>query len=372
MDPDLHFSWEDKLPLPRIYADGRIGIAHLSGKTILLTGAGGCIGAALARAILSGKPQRAVLLDNSEQGLYELGRSLSGAKGRLAPFRLVPGDVGDSALIAALLEEHRPDVILHAAAYKHVPLLEANPFAALQNNAMVTWDLARAAAEHRVPQLLLVSTDKAANPRSILGASKHLAEQAVLRWSEASRRYAAIRLVNVLGSSGSVVPLFLEQIRSGGPLTITHPDAARYFLTLEDTVRLILVAAAVEEGGVVYVPKRSEPVKIVELAMLLLQHAADGASNTIRTEFTALRPGDKQVEDLVCANETVRPTASAAIDAAIAPRASAEALDAGFVRLREIIRRRDISALLRALCEMVPDYQPGSTLCVAAGQMAHD
>lgn len=371
MDPNLHFSWEDKLPLPRIDVDGRMGIAHLSGKTILLTGAGGSIGAALARAILSGKPQQAVLLDHSEQALYELGRSLSHTKG-LAPFQLVPGDVGDSALIAALLEEHRPDVILHAAAYKHVPLMEANPFAALQNNAMVTWDLAKAAAERSVPQLLLVSTDKAANPRGILGASKHLAEQAVLRWSGASRRYAAIRLVNVLGSSGSVVPLFQEQIRRGGPLTITHPDAARYFLTLEDTVRLILVAAAVAEGGVVYVPKLSEPVKIVELARLLLQHAADGASNLIRTEFTELRPGEKRVEDLVSANETVRPTASAAIDAAIAPQTSGEALDAGFLRLREITRRRDISALLRALCELVPDYQPGSTLCGAAGQMAHD
>ncbi|MGB7731477.1 MAG: polysaccharide biosynthesis protein [Candidatus Acidiferrum sp.] len=371
MDPDLHFSWEDKLPLQRIDVDGRMGIAHLAGKTILLTGAGGCIGAALARAILSGKPQQAVLLDHSEQALYELGRSLSGAKG-LAPFRLVPGDAGDGALIAALIEEHRPDVIFHAAAYKHVPLMEANPFAALQNNTMVTWDLAKAAAEHGVQQLLLISTDKAANPRSILGASKHLAEQAVLRWSGASRRYAAIRLVNVLGSSGSVVPLFLEQIRRDGPLTITHPDAARYFLTLEDTVRLILAAAAVEEGGVVYVPKLSEPLKIVELARLLLQHRADGTSNPIRTKFTELRPGEKLVEDLVCANETVRPTASAAINAAIAPRALAEVLDAGFVRLREIARGRDISALLRALCELVPDYQPGRTLCAAAGQMAHD
>ncbi|MGB2634566.1 MAG: polysaccharide biosynthesis protein [Candidatus Acidiferrum sp.] len=369
MDPDLHFSWEDKLPLQRIDVDGRMGIHHLAGKTILLTGAGGCIGAALARAILSGKPRQALLLDHSEQALYELGRSLSDAKG-LAPFRLVPGNVGDSTLIAALLEEHKPDVILHAAAYKHVPLMEANPFAALQNNAMVTWDLAKTAAEHGVPRVLLISTDKAANPRSILGASKHLAEQAVLRWSGASRGYAAIRLVNVLGSSGSVVPMFLEQIRRGGPLTITHPDAARYFLTLADTVRLILAAASVEEGGVVYVPKLSEPVKIVQLAGLLLQHA--GALNTIRTEFTELRPGEKLVEDLVCANETLRTTASAAIDAAIAPRTSAEALDAGFVRLKEIGRRRDISALLHALCELVPDYQPGSTLCAAAGLMAHD
>jgi FlaA1/EpsC-like NDP-sugar epimerase len=371
VDRDLHFSWEDKLSLQKTDVDGRMGMHHLAGKTILLTGAGGCIGAALARAILSGKPQQAVLLDHSEQALYELGRSLSAAK-ELAPFRLVPGDVGDGALIATLLEEHRPDVILHAAAYKHVPLMEANPFAALQNNAMVTWNLAKAAAEHDVPQLLLISTDKAANPRSILGASKHLAEQAVLRWSGASRRYAAIRLVNVLGSSGSVVPLFLEQIRRGRPLTITHPESARYVLTLEDTVRLILAAAAVEEGGGVYVPKLSEPVKIVELARLLLQPAAHGTSNAIRTEFTGLRPGEKLVEDLVCANETVRPTACAAIDAAIAPRASAEALDAGFVRLRKIAGARDISALLRELCELVPDYQPSSTLCAAAGQMAHD
>lgn len=348
-----------------------MGMRHLAGKTILLSGAGGCIGAALTRAILSGKPRQAVLLDHSEQALYELGQWLSDAEG-LAPFCLVPGDAGDSALVAALLEKHRPEVIFHAAAYKHVPLMEANPFAALQNNAIVTWDLAKAAAEQGVPQLLLISTDKAANPRSILGASKNLAEQAVLRWSGASRRYGAIRLVNVLGSSGSVVPLFLEQIRRGGPVTITDADAARYFLTLDDTVQLILAAAAMEESGVVYVPKLSEPMKIVELAKVLVEHAGDGARKAIRTEFTGLRPGEKLVEELVCANEIVRPTGNAAIEAASAPRAAAEALDAAFVRLRETVQRRDIAALLQVLRELLPNYEPGRAFGTAARQMAHD
>ncbi len=160
----------------------------------------------------------------------------------------MPGDVGDLSLIAALLEEFAPDLLVHAAAYKHIPLMEANALAAVQNNAILTWQLAKIAAERSVPQLLLISTDKAANPRSILGASKRVAEQAILRWGSHSTRCTAIRLVNVLGSSGSVVPLFLEQIRHGGPLTITHPDVTNPYGDGNASERIAEVLARVPLG----------------------------------------------------------------------------------------------------------------------------
>jgi FlaA1/EpsC-like NDP-sugar epimerase len=265
-------------------------------------------------------------------------------------------------LIASLLEEYSPDLILHAAAYKHVPLMEANPFAAVQNNTIRTWQLAKAAAESDLPQLLLVSTDKAANPQSILGASKRVAEQSVLRWSVPWRRYAAIRLVNVLGSNGSVLPLFLDQIDRGGPLTVTHPDAARYFMTLDDTVSLILAATALPTGGVVYIPELSEPVRIVEIAKHLLRNRVGEAANTVPIKFTGLRPGEKLREDLLSADESAQATRCPSIREITVPEVSPDAFDEGVLQLSEAVERRDLAALLESLFHLVPGYQPSSTV----------
>jgi FlaA1/EpsC-like NDP-sugar epimerase len=241
--------------------------------------------------------------------------------------------------------------------------MEANPFAAVQNNAILTWQLAKAAAEAGLPQLLLISSDKAANPHSILGASKKVAEQAVLRWSGPSRRYAGIRLVNVLGSEGSALPLFLEQIDHDGPLTITHPEATRYFMTIEDTVRLILAAAALPDGGVVYVPEASAPVRIVEIAERLVRHKL-GSNRTIPIEFTGLRSGEKLREDLLSTDESLRATLHPSIHEVVSPPVCPGAFDHAFAQLSEAVKRRHLVALLEALSQLVPTYQPSGALCL--------
>jgi FlaA1/EpsC-like NDP-sugar epimerase len=333
----------------------------MDANRILVTGAGGFIGSALAKQILSAPPHELLLLDHSEHALHQLELSLSAVEGPQR-HRLVPGDVGDLPLISSLLKEYRPDLILHAAAYKHVPLMEAHPFAALQNNAIFTWQLAKAAAEACVPRLLLISTDKAANPRSILGVSKRIAERAVLCWNGPARQYAAIRLVNVLGSTGSVVPLFQEQIARGGPLTVTHPDATRYFLTLPHTVQAILLAAA-QPGGVVYLPQLPEPVRILNLAKRMIRDSCAGSGSEITIRFTGLRPGDKLTEEVVSSDESLQATTVPAIQAAVGRSIEVNEFDRGIERLNESIQRRDLPALLEMLCELVPEYQPSAALC---------
>jgi FlaA1/EpsC-like NDP-sugar epimerase len=351
--------WDELLP-PRESIDDSMASEYVAGKTVLVTGAGGSIGSALARKILGAQPRELLLLDHAENALYQVGRSLSENEGTAA-LSLIIGDAADSSLITALLEEHQPDLILHAAAYKHVPLMEANPFAAVANNTVLTWQLAKLAAESGVPQLLLISTDKAANPRSILGASKRAAELATLRWSDAAKRYSAMRLVNVLGSTGSVVPLFLEQIARGGPLTVTHPDATRHFMTMEDTVRLILVAAGLGGGESVYVPKLSEPVRILELAQRLLR-VKNVEGQPIEIEFTGLRLGEKLVEDILGSSESASPSMHPAIQRATARKLPAEELDRAIAALKESVERRDLTALLAAMCELVPEYEPSGAL----------
>jgi FlaA1/EpsC-like NDP-sugar epimerase len=329
-------------------------------ETILVTGAGGSIGSALTEALAKTPSRFLVLLDHSEQNLHEIDMRLMAAGP--ANHAAILGDVLDRPLLAELFERYRPATVYHAAAFKHVPLLESNPIAVIHNNAIGTWELAKAAIAFGAERLLVVSTDKAVNPRSIMGASKRVAELAVLRMSGARTKINAVRLSNVLGSHGSVRPLFQRQIANGGPVTVTHSEARRYFMTLQDAVDLIMAAAALGESGAIFLPQVSGPVKVLDLAMRMIDEEGLQAPRDIEVLFTGLRPGDKLDEELTSDMEVREPTGDARLDRVNGPRVDAELLDASLARISESVRERNLASLLGELGRLVPEYQPSDTL----------
>lgn len=353
--------WNQLLPLRHFAWDTGSFQKHHARKTILLTGAGGSIGSALARAMASAAPDLLILLDHSEQNLYQIETELA-ALPDAPPYVAVLGDAGDRALLSALFEEHRPSLIYHAAAFKHVPLMEGNPLAAVRNNALATWHLARLAAKYQLPQLLLISTDKAANPHSILGASKRLAELAILRWNAPCTRTSALRLGNVLGSHGSVAPLFLKQIARGASPTVAHPAASRYFLTIQDAVNLIFSVASLSGAGELFLPEMGQPVRILDLAERLLQLTTPGVQKQRAIQFTGLRPGDKLNEDLLCPAESLKPSSLPGIHRIVGVSISTEVMESCFRKISAYVERRDLGALLDAIGELVPEYKPSRAL----------
>jgi len=284
------------------------GISELiSGKTVLVTGAGGSIGSELCRQVARYGPARLVLYELSEFALYQIEQQLGELHPRLPLVRLM-GDVKNLGHLRATFSTHRPQVVFHAAAFKHVPLMEDdNAWAALQNNTLGTWNAATAAAEAGAERFVLISTDKAVNPTNVMGASKRAAEMVLSHMATLGHatRFAAVRFGNVLGSSGSVIPKFKEQIAKGGPVTVTHPDITRYFMTIPEAVRLVLQAAALAESGQVYVLDMGEPVKIVDLARDLIRLSGH-REREIGIVFSGLRPGEKLFEELLAdADETL-------------------------------------------------------------------
>lgn len=320
----------------------RLAAAH-AGRCVLITGAAGSIGSALATTLASAGVERLLLLDSCEAGLRDLQSRLGGAA-------VVLGDVADEALLDSCFGRFRVDLIYHAAAWKHVPLLESHPFSAIANNALATHALARAAIRAGVPRLVLVSTDKAVNPRSIMGASKRIAELAAL-----SLGFSVIRLCNVIGSSGSVVPLFLQQIAQGGPVTVTDPQATRWFLTISEAVDMILTRGV---PGKISLPQVDEPVRIADLARFLM-HSRGAAHLDII--YTGLRPGEKLTEELTFRGER-RVSAEGSLTLVETPALSPAQLDALVDELAACVRRHDLPALLQAIHAVVPEYVPSALL----------
>lgn len=279
----------------------------LAGKTILVTGAGGSIGSEICRQIMRFCPARLVLLEQAENALFDIDCEL---RQRWIGSEIHPriADICDAGRIEQVFSEFRPQVIFHCAAHKHVPMMELNPGEAIKNNVFGTKTIADAAAKHAVAAFVMVSSDKAVNPSSVMGATKRCAEL-YTQWlsSRHKTRFVAVRFGNVLGSSGSVVPLFKKQIAAGGPVTVTHPDMQRYFMTIPEASQLVLQAGAIGQGGEIFVLDMGEPVRILELARRLIAKA--GLKPTeIEIQFTGIRPGEKLFEELARDDERTRPT----------------------------------------------------------------
>jgi len=270
----------------------------ITGRCVLITGAGGSIGSELARQVARLGPQELVLVERSEHALYEIDRTLRDA-GKGSLLRSLVADIGDTGRMRAILERHRPHIVLHAAAHKQVPMMESNVVEAVRNNVIATRRLGEIAAQCGVGVFVLLSTDKAVNPSSVMGATKRLAESALQDLNQPDgTRFVAVRFGNVLGSTGSVVPLFREQIRRGGPVTVTHPDMQRYFMTIPEAVRLVLHAAAMATGGEIFILDMGEPVRIVELAEEMIRLSGLKPYEDIPIVFTGIRPGEKLFEEL--------------------------------------------------------------------------
>jgi FlaA1/EpsC-like NDP-sugar epimerase len=350
---------EDVLGRPPVRLDEQ-AVSHLvSGQTVFVTGAGGSIGSELCRQIARFGPTRLVLFELSEFALYQIEQELGELFPHLPLVRLV-GDVKDAGALNRAMAAHRPNLVFHAAAYKHVPLMEDdNAWLALRNNTWGTYLAAQAAAAHGVERFVLISTDKAVNPTNVMGATKRAAEMVLSHWAARApgTRFTAVRFGNVLGSSGSVIPKFKEQIAKGGPVTVTHPDITRYFMTIPEAAQLVLQAAALAETGQVFVMDMGESVKIVDLARKLI-HLSGHTEAEIPIVFCGLRPGEKLYEELLADADTTLPTPHPRLRLA---QLRSELPKDWLERLQGLVQDEAaaVPAELRArLHGLVPEYQP--------------
>ena len=339
---------------------------YLTGEVVLVTGAGGSIGSELCRQIARIGPTRLVLVDNGEPGLFEIERELVDERLFHATAAIL-ADAGNETKMRQVFEEHRPGVVFHAAAYKHVPLMEANPVEAVRNNTLVTRIVADIAVEFGAKRFVLVSTDKAVNPKTVMGQSKALCEWLVEGWGhrdDTPTRFCGVRFGNVLGSSGSVIPIFRKQIARGGPVTVTHPEMTRYFMTIPEAVQLVIQAGAIGGRGQVYVLDMGEPVRIVDLAETMIRLSGKEPGRDIAVELVGARPGEKLHEELWSGDETVTPSAHEAILLVTRPPIDPEWLDAELDDLGRLVEAGEALELVDRLNALVA--QPHRTGARAA------
>ena len=360
---------EDVLGREQIDVDLREIAAYVRGKTVMVTGAGGSIGSELCRQIAKVGCQRLVIVDHAETPLFEIERELIDERHFSAVVPVI-GDVKNGAKMRRVFERYRPAVVFHAAAYKHVPLMEANPLEAVRNNSLATRTLAEVAAESGTEVFVLISTDKAVTPKTVMGQSKALCEwiiETLGHRADIETRFVAVRFGNVLGSSGSVIPIFKKQIARGGPVTVTHPEMTRYFMTIPEAVSLVVQAGALGGRGEVYVLDMGDPVKIVDLARNMIRLSGKEPDRDVKIEFVGVRAGEKLHEELVGDGEQVAATTHPKISQLTRPAVDAVWLDGQIAVLEQLVAEGDTLELVAKLGAMMREPRRAGAVASATG-----
>lgn len=332
----------------------------IAGRMVVVTGAAGSIGSELCRQIARFRPAGIVGLEIAESPLFEIDREMRKSFPDV-PFYPEIGSVQNRARLDEVLSQYQPTVVYHAAAYKHVPLMEMHAFEAVENNVLGTYNLAEACLDHGVEDFVMISSDKAVRPTNVMGATKRLAELLLLGLQNGGTQFVTVRFGNVLGSNGSVIPIFKKQILNGGPVTVTHPEMRRFFMTIPEACQLVLQASAIGEGGQICVLDMGQPVKIVDLARNLILLSGLRPDDDIKIEFTGVRPGEKLYEEVSSTEDTV-PTQHENVRIFVGNGSPDVDVHTWIDSLRSICRVRDMSRLVVAMKELVPDYNPSTHL----------
>ncbi len=356
---------EDLLGREEIHMNNKMISEEMNSKSIMVTGAAGSIGSEIVRQLVACFPSKIILVDQAESGLFDLEYELVGRIPSNTEIVVQVADVSDINRMSYIFRTHKPFVVFHAAAYKHVPLMEKNPYEAVKINILGTRILADLAAENGVDKFVMVSTDKAVNPTNVMGATKRFAEmytQSMNQLEGMHTKFIATRFGNVLGSNGSVIPLFKKQIERGGPVTVTHPDITRYFMTIPEACELVLEAATMGEGGEVFVFDMGESIKIINLAKKMITLSGMRVDRDIEIKFTGLRPGEKLYEELLSTDENTLPTHHPKILIAKVNVPSYSYMDIQMNLIQEILVAGDNNELVSKIKEVIPEYKSNNSI----------
>ncbi len=346
---------EDLLERDPIELDNQLIKKDIMDKVVLVTGAGGSIGSELCRQIINFRPQRLILLDIYENTTFDIQNELRGSYPDQCITTLI-ASVRDKERLNLIFEKYKPDIVFHAAAHKHVPLMEDNPCEAIKNNVLGTYNVALCAKEYDVKKFILISTDKAVNPTNVMGASKRVCEMIIQTLQQNSKtEFVAVRFGNVLGSNGSVIPTFKKQIENGGPVTVTHPEITRFFMTIPEATQLVLQAAAYAKGGEIFVLDMGQPVKIYDLAKKMIKLSGAEPDKDIKIVFTGLRQGEKLYEELLMSEEGLEKTAHSKIFIGKPVNLTIEELEDKIERLKSAVGD-DNEKIKEIVAEVVPTY----------------
>jgi FlaA1/EpsC-like NDP-sugar epimerase len=338
---------------------------------LLVTGAGGSIGSELSRQVCDFAPREVILVDRSENALFQLGLDLSTNRPQ-QHFVPVIADIQDVSAMREIFALHRPDIVFHAAAYKHVPLMEQSCFQAVINNIFGTYNVALVARQFGCKTFVMISSDKAVKPTNVMGVTKRIAELIILGLQHEHTRYVAVRFGNVLGSNGSVVPIFEQQIAAGGPVTVTHPEARRFFMTIPEAVQLVLQASTMGVASDIFVLEMGQQIRIADMARNLIRLSGLEPDQDIPIIYTGLRPGEKLFEELMLDGEGVKPTAHPKIRVLDGGPVSFEQVQLWLDELSALVEAKNVYGLIQTFRRIVPEYKPSEEILALCEVDRHD